>query len=94
MIREKLLDELCPDSKTYGCCNDNCDSCNEIKNKLFDEYDKQIRNEVIDECINTIVSTESEVALKEPFNAHLFDVMADRQNEIIKLLEQLKEQSK
>lgn len=45
----------------------------------------------IDECINTIVGTQSQIALNEPYDEHLFTVMADRQHEIIDSLKKLKE---
>lgn len=54
---------------------------------------KQGITDGIDECINTIVGTQSQIALNEPYDEHLFTVMADRQHEIIDLLDKLKEQN-
>ena len=48
-------------------------------------------NKAIDDAVNEIVSVKSEVAEKEHFDTHLFTVLAQRQNEIIKLIKKLKE---
>ena len=52
------------------------------------------RNKAIDDAVNEIVSVKSEVAEKEHFDTHLFTVLAQRQNEIIKLIKKLKEGNK
>lgn len=52
---------------------------------------KEGRADAFERCINAIISTESEVAKSTPFDVNLFAVMVDRQNEIIRLLERLKE---
>ena len=83
--------DVCSECKYRKPCEqlnylDAANDCSDLR-KFVDG----IRADAIDECINTIVSTASEVASRETFNEHLFTIMADRQNEIIKLLEQLKE---
>lgn len=52
MTREELYNSICP--YLVDCENTNCDSCNEILNRLFDKYDKQIIAEAIEECIAEI----------------------------------------
>lgn len=66
-----------------------CDKCDYFIS--VEEAYKQGGEDAIDECINTIVGTQSQIALNEPYDEHLFTVMADRQHEIIDLMEQLKE---
>ena len=39
-----------------------------------------------DELISTIVSVESEIAKRTPYEEHLFSVMAKRQHEIIDII--------
>lgn len=51
-------------------------------------------NKAIDDVIYEIVNTKSEVAEKEHFDAHLFTVLAQRQNEIIDLIKKLKDVDK
>lgn len=51
----------------------------------------EIKADVIDDCINEVVSTISQVVMNEPYEEHLFSVVADRQHEIIDLLKQMKE---
>ena len=59
--------------------------------KLYSEIRTEERNKAIDDAVNEIVSVKSEVAEKEHFDTHLFTVLAQRQNEIIKLIKKLKE---
>lgn len=50
MTREELYNSICP--YLVDCENTNCDSCNEILNRLFDKYDKQIRAEASDKLLS------------------------------------------
>ena len=63
----------------------------EIQREIYRHGYDRGRADAIDECINTIVSIQSQIALNEPYDEHLFTVMANRQNEIIDMLKQLKE---
>ena len=46
MIRELLLQYICPIDMTYDCCNGdkscNCDDCDHELNKMLDEYDNHV----------------------------------------------------
>ena len=53
------------------------------------EVKKQIRAEAIDKCIKTIVNTPTKIKI-EHYREN--DILVDRQNEIIDMLIQLKEQ--
>ena len=57
MTRELLLEKICLSDCTYNCVildSCDCDYCNVKLNELLDEYDKQIRTEVINEYYNKI----------------------------------------
>ena len=60
MTRDILLNNLCPTDTTFDCWNGdeicNCDDCNRVLNKWLDEYDKQIRADVIDEYKEEVLS--------------------------------------
>lgn len=61
MDRDKLLNRICPTDRTYDCCNGddkyNCDDCKQLMNKWLDEYDNQIRADVIDEFAKKLIQT-------------------------------------
>ena len=52
MIRDILLNSICPMSRVYDCCisdeDYDCDNCKRLIKEWFDEYDKQIRTDAID----------------------------------------------
>ena len=58
MTRDKLLCNICPIGPTFDCRTGNkncdCDDCNHILEEWLDEYDKQIRAEVIDSINDNI----------------------------------------
>ena len=58
MTRDELLNRICPMNRVYDCCiadgNYDCDNCKRLAKEWLDEYDKQIRIEVINEYYNTI----------------------------------------
>ena len=58
MIRDILLNSICPMSRVYDCCisdgDYDCDNCKRLTKEWLDEYDKQIRTEVINEYFNKI----------------------------------------
>ena len=57
MTRKLLLEKICLSDCTYNCVildSCDCDYCNVKLNELLDEYDKQIRTEVINEYYNKI----------------------------------------
>ena len=59
MIRDELLNSICPMSRVYDCCiadgDYDCDKCKRLTKEWFDEYDKQIRAEAIDGFANWLV---------------------------------------
>ena len=59
MTREELLYKICPTNTTYDCRNGNkycdCDDCINEMNVWLEEYDKQIRANVIEEYKNTLL---------------------------------------
>ena len=60
MTREELIYEVCPYKSMINCHSEEpythfkCKDCSILMNKWFDEYDKQIRAEVINEYYNKI----------------------------------------
>ena len=58
MTRDKLLNSICPMIRVYDCCiadgDYDCDNCKRLTKEWLDEYDKQIRTEVINEYYNKI----------------------------------------
>ena len=58
MTRDDLLNGICPMSRVYDCCiadgDYDCDNCKRLTKEWLDEYDKQIRTEVINEYYNKI----------------------------------------
>ena len=58
MTRDDLLNKICPMHRIYDCCNSDtnfhCEDCKQMMNGWLDEYDKQIRTEVINEYYNKI----------------------------------------
>ena len=93
MTREELLESICPTAETYACNIDNmgsCTYCNELMNRFLDEYDKQIRAEVIeelkgkkDEIIRWLIKRD-----KEGYGTTDVELL----DHILDIAEQLKEQ--
>lgn len=55
--REKMVSKICPSFMKKNCNNyDTCEYCNEKINKMIDEYEKEIRAEVVDEFRNKLFS--------------------------------------
>ena len=58
MNRDKLLNSICPMSRVYDCCiadgDYDCDNCKRLTKEWFNEYDKQIRADAIDEFVHKI----------------------------------------
>ena len=54
MTRKQLLASICPSKRIQDCENYHCIDCNLLLIKWLDEYDKQIRTEVINEYYNKI----------------------------------------
>ena len=61
MNRDILLYRLCPIHRIYDCYNSDtnfdCVDCTRVMNKWLDEYDNQIRAEVIDEFAKKLIQT-------------------------------------
>ena len=59
MTRDKLLNSICPMSRVYDCLiadgDYDCDKCKRLTKEWFDEYDKQIRADAIDDFANYLV---------------------------------------
>ena len=57
MIRDILLKKICPWG-TCDCGDDyescNCDGCKRIMNEWLDDYEKQIRADVIDDFVHKV----------------------------------------
>lgn len=64
MTRDELIEKICPYDNTSECryniesCSFGCDDCMVTLGYMFDEYDKQIRTDAIDECISKIDTLE------------------------------------
>ena len=58
MTRDILLNSICPMSRVYDCCiadgDYDCDNCKRLTKEWFDEYDKQIRADVIDDFVHKV----------------------------------------
>ena len=58
MIRDILLNSICPMSRVYDCCisdeDYDCDNCKRLTKEWFDEYDKQIRADAIDDFVHKV----------------------------------------
>ena len=58
MNRDKLLSKICPMSRVYDCCiadgDYDCDNCKRLTKEWFDEYDKQIRADAIDDFVHKV----------------------------------------
>ena len=58
MDREELMERICPTDAIHECgigdCESNCKDCGVLLNALLDEYDNQIREDAIDECIEAL----------------------------------------
>ena len=58
MIRDILLNSICPMSRVYDCCiadgDYDCDNCKRLTKEWFDKYDKQIRADVIDDFVHKV----------------------------------------
>ena len=58
MIRDKLLNSICPMSRVYDCCisdeDYDCDKCKRLTKEWFDKYDKQIRADAIDDFVHKV----------------------------------------
>ena len=58
MTRKELLYKICPTATTHDCrtgnkyCN--CDDCVNEMNVWLEEYDKQIRADAINDCLNIL----------------------------------------
>ena len=58
MIRDILLNSICPMSRVYDCCiadgDYDCDNCKRLTKEWFDKYDKQIRADAIDDFVHKV----------------------------------------
>lgn len=61
MTRDELLFSICTINRVYDCCiaddDYDCDKCKRLTKEWFDEYDNQIRADVIDEFANKLIQT-------------------------------------
>ena len=58
MIRDILLNSICQMSRVYDCCisdeDYDCDNRKQLTKEWFDEYDKQIRADAIDDFVHKV----------------------------------------
>ena len=54
MNRDDLLNSICPNACINDCRFIGCTQCNEKINEWFDEYDKQIRADAINDYYNEL----------------------------------------
>ena len=57
MTRKLLLQKICPNACINDCRFIGCSQCNEKLNEWLDEYDNQIRADVIDEFAKKLIQT-------------------------------------
>ena len=63
MTREELIYEVCPYKSMIDCHSEEpythfkCKDCSILMNNWFDEYDKQIRADAIDEFAKKLIQT-------------------------------------
>ena len=73
MTRDKLLNSICPMSRVYDCCiadgDYDCDKCKRLTKEWFDEYDKQIRTNAIDDFKDNLIKL---IRLRE--ESHFYDI--------------------
>ena len=79
MIRDILLNSICPMSRVYDCCiadgDYDCDNCKRLTKEWFDKYDKQIRAEVIDKVNKKL--DELERNYESCYGAKIIEMYAD-----------------
>ena len=98
MTRDILLNNLCPTDTTFDCWNGdeicNCDDCNRVLNKWLDEYDKQIRADVIEEFVKRLKAECSKHYVDcDPYFSGIADSIL-YEEDIDVIAEELKEQEK
>ena len=102
MTRDKLLNSICPMSRVYDCCisdeDYDCDNCKRLTKEWFDEYDKQIRIEAIEEFARELHKGCSEM-IKQTWGSNTAPISwaeayADFKVDIDEIAKQLKEQKK
>ena len=57
MTRKLLLQKICPNACINDCRFIGCSQCNVKLNEWLDDYDKQIRADVIDEFAKKLIQT-------------------------------------
>ena len=88
MTRDELLFSICTINRVYDCCiaddDYDCDKCKRLTKEWFDEYDKQIRTEVINEYYNKInEKLKTDTNLKDTIR-EIHDNVANEMYEICK----------
>ena len=100
MNRDKLLNSICPMSRVYDCCiadgDYDCDNCKRLTKEWFDEYNKQIRTDVIEEFARELHKGCSEM-IKQTWGSNTAPISwaeayADFKVDIDEIAKQLKEQ--
>ena len=89
MTRKLLLQKICPNAYINDCRFIGCSQCNEKLNEWLDEYDKQIRADVIEEFVKAIEEhqTRQDSYLDPPYVEMGLDM-----TDVLEVAEQLKEQ--
>ena len=94
MNRDDLLKRICPNACINDCRFIGCTQCNEKLNEWFDEYDKQIRADIIDELYNKIDEGVCDICEHKDFESDCFKTCKFEVENAKKWLLSLKEQNK
>ena len=89
MTRKQLLYLICPSERKNNCEDYHCIDCNLLLIKWLDEYNKQIRADVIEEFVKAIEEhqTRQDSYLDPPYVEMGLDMV-----DILEVAEKLKEQ--
>ena len=93
MTRDELLNSICPMSRVYDCYiadgDYDCDKCKRLTKEWFDEYDKQIRADAIEEFVKAIEKhqTRQDSYLDPPYVEMGLDM-----TDVLEVAKKLKEQ--
>ena len=89
MTRKQLLNLICPSDRKHDCEDFHCVDCNLLLIKWLDEYNKQIRADVIEEFVKAIEEhqTRQDSYLDPPYVEMGLDM-----TDVLEVAEKLKEQ--
>lgn len=99
MDRKGLIERICPNDAIDECvredCESNCNNCEVLLNALLDEYDKQIRADMLKDVIEIVKSIKkTKWHWKESFsNETVYEEFVDY-DELIDSLEHIADADK